>query len=172
MDLIKSVADKIQSPDNIKPGCYISRQDAIKYGWYHSREMANELELISRIESELGYDIIEMMNYTLIDKIKISKSYKNIIQQSSASNINILFSNENINNIILSNPRMGPWQNHKNQEYSIKSGANLLVLDNIGELIKNTEELADSNNYPWYITDMEGVMDILKQVDNESIWES
>jgi hypothetical protein len=171
MDMIKSVADKIQ-PDETKQGCYISRQDAVKYGWYHNREMANELELISRIESELGYDIIEMMNYTLADKIKLSKSYKNIIQQSSASNINILFSDENVTNTILSNPRMGPWQNYKNQEYSVKSGANLLVLDDVGELIKDTGDLSDSNNYPWQLTDIDGVMGILKQVDDGSIWNS
>jgi hypothetical protein len=171
MDMIKSVADKIQ-PDEVKQGCYISRQDAVKYGWYHNREMANELELISQIESKLGYDIIEMMNYTLADKIKLSKSYKNIIQQSSASNVNILFSCEGVNNIVLSNPRMGPWQNHKNQEYSIKSGANLLVADDVGELIKDTNDLADSNNYPWRLTDISGIMDVLKQVDDGSIWNS
>ena len=103
LDMIKKVTDKIEPIEVKANGCYISRQDTIKLGWYHKRELENELELIEKIKSELNYDIIEMMNYTMKEKIQLSKSYKNIIQQSSASNINILFSKPGINNIILTN---------------------------------------------------------------------
>ena len=41
--------------------------------------------LIDKIKEELGYDIIELMDYSLKEKIQIFKSYKNIVQQSSAS---------------------------------------------------------------------------------------
>ena len=43
------------------------------------------MKLINKIKSELNYDIIELMGYSLIEKIQIFKSYKNIIQQSSQS---------------------------------------------------------------------------------------
>jgi hypothetical protein len=136
--------------------------------------MANELELIDRIKNELNYDIIELMDYSLIDKIKIFKSYKHIIQQSSASNVNILFSNSDVINTILSNPNMGPWINVKCHDYSIISGCALLAIDNIGEVIidPNAPPLSDRNNYPWKIIDLDGVMGLLKQIDDGSIWNS
>jgi hypothetical protein len=172
LDMIKNVIDKIEPIEVKTNGCYISRQDTIKFGWYHKRELENELELIEKIKSELGYDIIEMMNYTLKEKIQLSKSYKNIIQQSSASNINILFSKPGINNIILTNPKMGPWLNEKCHTFSLKSGTNLLVLDDIGEIITPEDATTDINNYPWKLTNVDGVIDLLKRIDDGSIWES
>jgi hypothetical protein len=171
LDMIKKVTDRIEPIEVKANGCYISRQDTIKLGWYHKRELENELELIEKIKSELKYDIIEMMDYTMKEKIQLSKSYKNIIQQSSASNINILFSKSGINNIILTNPKMGPWLNEKCSQFSIKSGANLLVLEDIGKLIIGSDKdpTSDLNNYPWRITDIDGVIDILKQIDNGEI---
>jgi len=172
MELVKKTVEKIQPIEVKTNGCYISRQDTIKYGWFHFREMTNELELIKRIESELGYDIIELMNCNLLEKIQIFKSYKNIIQQSSASNVNILFSHKKINNIILTNPKLGPWLNYKCQEFSLVSGSNLLILEDIGELIldSNQPDKNDLNNFPWRIIDIDGVMDILRQIDDETIW--
>jgi hypothetical protein len=171
MELIKKTVEKIQPIKVNSNGCYISRQDTIKHGWFHPREMANELELIDKIKSELNYDIIELMNYNLIEKIQIFKSYKNIIQQSSASNVNILFSPKGINNIILTNPKLGPWLNPKCQDFSSTSGCNLLILEDIGELILDSTQPneGDLNNFPWRITDIDGVIDILKQIDNEEI---
>jgi hypothetical protein len=173
IDMIKKVVDKIESIEVKSNGCYISRQDTIKLGWYHKRELENELELIEKIKTELNYDIIEMMNYTIKEKIQLSKSYKNIIQQSSASNINILFSNSNVNNIILTNPKMGPWLNQKCSEFSNKSGSNLVILSDVGELIIDpNEKLEDQNNHPWRLTDIDGIVDLLKQIDDGSIWKS
>jgi hypothetical protein len=171
IDLIKKVTDKISPVFAAKKGCYISRQDTIKLGWYHKRELENELELIEKIKFELDYDIIELINYSMKEKIQLSKSYKNIIQQSSASNINILFSKPGINHIILTNPKMGPWLNEKCTSFSNASGANLLILDEIGELITGTDKDPESNpdNYPWMITDIDGVINILKQIDNGEI---
>jgi len=174
ISMIKKVVDKIEPIEVKSNGCYISRQDTIKLGWYHKREMENELELIEKIKSELNYDIVEMMNYTIKEKIQLSKSYKNIIQQSSASNINILFTKPGTNNIILSNPKMGPWLNQKCNDFAAKSGSTLLMINDIGELIIDPNEppLSDQNNYPWRITDIDGVIDLLKRIDDGSIWES
>lgn len=174
MKMINDTAAKIEPMEVNAKGCYISRQDTIKHGWYHNREMQNELELINRIKNELNYDIIELMNYSLIDKIKIFKSYKNIIQQSSASNVNILFTNSNITNIILSNPNMGPWINTKCHEYSLASGGHLITIDDIGEVIidPNAPPIADRNNYPWKINNIDGVIELLKKIDDGSIWSS
>jgi len=172
VDMVKKVTDKIEPIEVKSNGCYISRQDTIKFGWYHKREMENELELIKKIKSELNYDIIEMMNYSLKEKIQLSKSYKHIIQQSSASNINILFSKPSVTNIILTNPKMGLWLNEKCSMFSSKSGSTLLILEDIGEIITPEEIPTDQNNYPWRITDIDGVIDLLKRIDNGSIWES
>lgn len=173
VEKVKQIASKINPIQVNSKGCYISRQDTLKYGWYHKRELVNEIELIDRIKNELNYDIIELMDYNIIQKIQIFKSYKNIIQQSSASNISIIFSNKNNNNIILTNPRM-EWMNPKLSQFSEQIGSNLLVLDNVGQYL--TEELdsnqGDKGNYPWRLTNIDGLMDILKQVDDNSIWNS
>lgn len=172
LDMIKKVVDKIEPIEVKSNGCYISRQDTIRRGWYHKRELENELELIEKIKSELNYDIIEMMDYSLKEKIQLSKSYNNIIQQSSASNINILFSKKGTNNIILENPKMGPWLNEKCSNFALKSNSNFLVLEEIGEIITPEEAPPDVNNYPWRLTDIDGIVDILKKIDDGSIWES
>jgi hypothetical protein len=174
MEMISKVASKVSPIKITKKGCYISRQDTIKYGWYHKREMENELELIEKIKKELDYDIIEMMDYNLIEKIQLSKSYKNIIQQNGASNLNILFSLPETVNIILTNPKMGPWINQKCSDYSLVSGCTLLVIDDIGEIINDPTQppITDPNNHPWKITDIDGVINLLKQIDDGSIWNS
>jgi len=172
LNMVRKVVDRIEPIEVKANGCYISRQDTIKRGWYHKRELENELELIEKIKSELNYDIIEMMDYSLKEKIQLSKSYNNIIQQSSASNINILFSKKGANNIVIENPKMGPWLNEKCSQFALKSNCNFLVLEEVGELITPEEAPPDTNNYPWRLTDIDGIIDILKKIDDGSIWES
>lgn len=174
VDKIIEVALKIP-PIKVKAnGCYISRQDTIKRGWYHQRELKNELELIEKIKKELNYDIIELMDYSLIEKIQIFKSYKNIIHQSSASNTNVFFSTPDNNNIIISHPIMESWLNSKCNQFSTKSGANLLTLDGGGECISTLKETGQTNkdNLPWRLTNIDGLIEVLKQIDNGNIWES
>jgi hypothetical protein len=69
---------------------------------------------------------------------------------------------------------MGDWLNGKCYEYSIYSGSNLLLLEGVGELVVDPSkpELADRNNYPWYIPNLDGLMDVLKQIKDNSIWNS
>ena len=146
-------------------GCYISRQDTKKRGWYHSRDLVNELELIEQIKGKLNYDIIELMDYNMIEKIQIFKSYKTIIQQSSASNISAIFSNPGTNTVIISNPRMG-WLSYKLQQFSDMIGFNLYTLEDVGRYL--SEELnpnqIDKDNYPWELVDVEGVVELLEQI--------
>jgi hypothetical protein len=166
--IIETVAKvpKIEVKSN---GCYISRQDTIKRGWYHGRDLVNEVELIDQIQSELGYDIVELMDYDMIGKIQIFKSYPIIVQQSSASNINILFSNKENTHIIISNPQMASWLNFKVSQFSQKSKANLITLEGGGELIKDNEDIKDKNNYPWQLTNIEGIIEVLKQINNNEL---
>jgi hypothetical protein len=171
VDKIIKTISKI-SPIEVKTnGCYISRQDTIKRGWYHKRELENELELIDKIKTELNYDIIELMDYNLKEKIQIFKSYKNIIQQSSASNINIIFSNFNNNHIIISHPVMEGWLNFKCIQFSTQSKANLITLDGGGECISTLEETGQTNkdNIPWKLTDIDGLIEVLKQINEGKI---
>jgi hypothetical protein len=174
VDKIIEVAAKIPPIEVKTNGCYISRQDTIKRGWYHKRELKNELELIESIKKELNYDIIELMDYNLKEKIQIFKSYKNIIHQSSASNINVLFSTPNNNNIIISHPIMEGWLNFKCNQFAIKSGVNLLTLDGGGECISTLEETGQTNkdNLPWKLNNIKGLIEILKQIDTGDIWKS
>ena len=67
---------------------------------------------------------------------------------------------------------MGPWLNEKCNAFSSKSGSTLLILEDIGEIITPDEIPTDQNNYPWKIVDIDGVVNLLKQIDNGSIWES
>ena len=173
LEMIKKVADKIPPIEVKSNGAYISRQDTIKRGWYHKKELKNEKEFIERVKNDLGYDILEMMDYTMKEKIQLTKSYKNIIQQSSASNINILFAAPESNSIILSNPKMGPWLNGKCEEFSHTSRSNLLLIDNVGEIVFPPNfKTEDQNNYPWTLTNIDGLIDTLHQINNNSIWES
>lgn len=171
LDMIKEVSDRVEPIKVNSTGAYISRQDTLKRGWYHTRELINELELIDTIKSKLNYDIIEMMDYNIKEKIQICKSYKTIIQQSSASNLNILFASPGSNSVILTNPRMGPWLNAKCQEFSNSSRSNLLIIEDIGECItEGYEHIADKNNYPWKISDINGLVDLICSIDNGSVW--
>ena len=132
--------------------------------------LTNETDLIESIQNELGYDIIELMDYNIIEKIQIFKSYPTIIQQSSASNVSLLFSNKENTNIIISHPVMENWLNFKCQQFSQKSKTNLITLDGGGELVNEYDEkLVDQNNYPWQLTNIEGIIEILKQIDKGDI---
>jgi hypothetical protein len=167
---IIETVDKIP-PINVKTnGCYISRQDTIKRGWYHKRNLVNELELIDKIKSELNYDIIELMDYNIIGKIQIFKSYKNIIQQSSASNINILFSNKNNTNIIITNPKLEDWLMFKINQFSLKSKAPVISLHGGGEIIEELgDEWTDKGNALWKLIDIDGLIEVLKKIDQNNL---
>ena len=167
--IIETVAKvpKIEVKSN---GCYISRQDTIKREWYHGRDLINEVELIDQIQNELGYDIVELMDYDIIGKIQIFKSYPIIVQQSSASNINILFSNKDNTHIIISNPRMADWLNSKVMQFSQKSKANLITLEGAGEYLSEyIEPNTNQGNYPWQLTNIEGIIEVLKQINNNEL---
>ena len=106
----------------------------------------------------------------MVGKIQIFKSYDFIIQQSSASNVSLLFSNKKNTNIIISHPIMENWLNFKCQQFSQKSKTNLITLNEGGELINGYDEkLVDQNNYPWRLTNIEGIIKVLKQIDNGDI---
>lgn len=168
-EIIKTV-EKVPAIETKSKGCYISRQDTVKREWHNKRHLTNELELIEYIQNELGYDIIELMDYDVIGKIQIFKSYDFIIQQSSASNVSLLFSNKKNTNIIISHPIMENWLNFKCQQFSQKSKTNLITLDGGGELVNGYDEtLVDQNNYPWKLSNIEGLIDILKQIDKGEI---
>jgi hypothetical protein len=168
------IEEIIKTVDRIKPievkskGCYISRQDTVKREWHNKRHLVNEVELIKEIQSKLDYDIIELMDYDLIQKIQIFKSYPIIIQQSSASNVSLLFSTSKITNIIISHPIMEEWLNFKCTQFSQKSKTNLITLNGGGELIVN-EDLADRNNHPWKLSNIEGLLNVLEQIDKGEI---
>lgn len=163
---IIETSKKIPQIDVAKKGCYISRQDTIKRGWYHNRILENELELIDRIKTELDYDIIELMDYDVIGKIQIFKSYKNILQQSSASNINILFSDEKNTNIIICHPIMQNWLNYKCFVFAQKSKTNLITLEGGGEITAelNPNNQSDSNNLAWKLDNMDALINVLKDI--------
>ena len=39
-------------------------------------------------------------------------------------------------------------------------------------LSKPKINLSDKNNYPWSLTNIEGLIEVLCQIDNDSVWES
>lgn len=157
--MIRKVVDKIPADESLKnKGVYISRQDTIKRGWYHNRVLLNELELIDKIKTKLNYDIIELMDYNMTDKIKIFKSYKTIVQQSSASVVGILFSNKTTNHIILEHPKMNWWLTPKCKEFSNFTKSTLITVEGFGELVQS-EKQVDDNNYPWKLIELDYLID-------------
>ena len=68
-------------------GLYISRQDTVKRGWIHKRIIKNELELIDEIKNKLNYDIVEMMDMTMKEKIQISKYGRSMCTDPCLPNI-------------------------------------------------------------------------------------
>jgi len=161
---IIETASKIEPIQTKSNSVYISRQDTIKRGWYHNRILTNELELIDKLKSELNYDIVELMDYDIIGKIQIFKSYKYILQQSSASNMNILFSGEDNTNIILAHPLMEGWLGYHSANFAKASLSNLIMLSDGGTLLPELKDPAvtDPNNCPWELSNIDGIIEVLK----------
>lgn len=169
LNKVKDLLLKVPPLSLSTKGCYISRQDTIKQGWHHKRDLVNELELIDKVTSKLGYDIIELMDYDIIGKIQIFKSYPIILQQNGAANVNVMFSDEKSTHIILSHPKQGSWMNSKLAQFCEYTGTNLLLLDKIGYEL--SQDATDENN-PWAIENLDGIIEICQQVEDNSIWDS
>jgi len=106
------------------------------------------------------------MDYDMIQKIQIFKSYKNIIQQSSASAIGIIFSGKENTNIIISHPKMEGWFNSKLINFSSYSGAPLYTLNGGGECVENLDpNLIDQNNLPWELYDINSIIEVLLNLE-------
>jgi hypothetical protein len=162
--MIRKVVDKIESlKESISDGVYISRQDTIKRGWYHNRVLVNELDLIEKIKKELKYDIVELMDFDMIGKIKIFKSYKNIIQLHSASVINILFSDPKTNHYIIEHPKMSSWLTPKCKDFARLSKSNIITIEDFGEIVDNLTQ-PDENNYPWKLNELDFLVENIKNV--------
>jgi hypothetical protein len=108
---------------------------------------------------------------TLDDTHKnLFKSYKNIIQQSGASNINILFSNKNNTNIIITNPKLEDWLIFKINQFSLKSKSPLFSLNGGGQIIEELgDEWVDKGNAPWKLNDIDGLIEVLKKIDQNNL---
>jgi hypothetical protein len=158
VDMIRKVVDRVDTdPNLLNKTAYISRQDTLKRGWWHKRTLQNELELINKFQ-KLNYDIIELMDYNMKDKIRIFKSYKNIIQQHGASTTGILFSSKNTNHFLLEHPKMTWWATPKCREFAQLTKSNLIVIEGFGELLPE-EKQKDDNNYPWKLIELDYLVD-------------
>lgn len=166
---IIETASKIEPIQTKSDKVYISRQDTIKRGWYHNRILTNELELIDKLQSELNYDIVELMDYDIIGKIQIFKSYRYILQQSSASNLNILFSGKDNTNIILTHPLMEDWLGYHSANFAQASLSNLIMLSDGGTLLPELKDssVTDPNNCPWELSNIDGIIETLKNQIHE-----
>lgn len=163
--MIKKVTDSINPyTDAPRKGAYISRQDTIKRKWYHNRVLENELDLIDIIKSKLDYDIIELMDYDMENKIKIFKSYKNIIQQHSASAICILFSSHKTKHFIIEHPKMNWWLTPKCKEFANISKSEIIPIEQFGELTDSKEQ-KDNNNYPWKLNALDFLVENIKNLE-------
>jgi hypothetical protein len=110
------------------------------------------------------------MDYDMIGKIQIFKSYKNIIQQSSASNVNILFSNKSNTNIVITHPKMEDWLGYKCNQFSNRSKTNLISLNGGGILTaEQKEDQADGNNLAWKLDDIDSIIEVLQQINKGEI---
>jgi hypothetical protein len=107
------------------------------------------------------------MDYDITQKIQVFKSYKNIIQQSSASAIGIIFSGKDNNNIIISHPKMEGWFNNKLTNFSSHSGAPLFALNGGGECVEELDpNLIDKNNLPWKLQNIDSIIEVLLSLES------
>jgi hypothetical protein len=166
-DSFKKLSDKV-SIDDEKEGVYISRQDIVKRKWWHDRHLKNELELIEKIKTDLNYDIIELYDLDVYNKIKIFKTYKNIVQTSGAAMINLLGCNPLTNFHIISHPSYS-WSNLFLKNAADKLNVNFYEY-NFGKLYGDVQskcEQFDGNlsniNKPWEIINIQNLIDKLKR---------
>jgi hypothetical protein len=161
---IESLATSINQ-QCIYKGVYVSRQDTQKKGWWHNRNVQNELILIDKIKTELKYDIVELMDLSLEDKIKIFKSYKNIIQQNGASTVNLFFCNPKTNFHIISHPFISKWANPLLKNISDRKNVNFYEY-NYGMLIGD-QCSGDINNQSWSINNIDDLItNLIKNEQN------
>lgn len=159
-DSFKKLSDKI-SIDETKEGVYISRQDVVKLGWWHDRHLKNELDLIEKMKSQFNYDVIELYNFDVYNKIKIFKTYKNIIQTSGAGMINLLFCKPLTKYHIISHP-LYSWPNPY-----LKNAANRLNVNfyeyNFGKVYNEiSSKCGNTDNKPWEIINISNMIEQIK----------
>ena len=155
LKIIKDVVDRITPlPGLMNKGVYISRQDTVKRKWNHNRYLKNELELISRIQNDLKFDIVELMDLNLKEKIQLFKSYKYIIQTHGAGTTNILFSNKNSTHFLIENPKNFDWLTEKCINWCSHTKSKLKIINNVGKIVEDEKlsNLADKNNIPWKLS--------------------
>lgn len=156
-DSFKTLSNKVTIDDK-KEGVYISRQDIVKLGWRHNRHLQNELELIDKIKTKFDYDIIELYDLNMYDKIKVFKSYNNIIQTNGAAMINLLVCQPNTNYHIISHPLYGPWANPILRDSANRLGVNFYDYD-YAKLLEDHEPIVgDTNNRPWRLENIDHML--------------
>jgi len=159
-DSSKKLGDKIVGEEK-KEGVYISRQDVFRKGWWHDRYLENESILIKQIKTELNYDIIELYDLDIYNKIKIFKNYKNIIQTSGAGMINLLFCKSNTNFHIISHP-LYSWPNPILKDASNRLNVNFYEYYFGKVCSENPTKCGNPDNKPWKITDIDSLINQIK----------
>ena len=65
---------------------------------------------------------------------------------------------------------MADWLNSKVMQFSQKSKANMVTLEGAGEYLSEyVEPNTNQGNYPWQLTNIEGIIEVLKQINNGNI---
>jgi hypothetical protein len=65
---------------------------------------------------------------------------------------------------------MAPWLNFKIEKFAQKSKTNIITLEGAGEYLNEyIEPGTDKANYPWQLVNIDGIIEVLKQIDNEDI---
>ena len=146
-----------------KTGVYISRQDTIKLGWWHKRHLVNELELIENIKTDLNYDIVELYYLNLHDKIKVFKTYKNILQTSGAGMINLLACKPLTNFHIISNP-LYKWSDPILKIAANKLNVNFYEYDSAKVIYETEQIVGDESNRPWKLENIEKIISKIKTI--------
>ena len=82
----------------------------------------------------------------------------------------LLFSNKNNTNIIITNPKLEDWLMFKINQFSLKSKAPVISLHGGGEIVEELgNEWVDKSNAPWELIDIDGLIKVLKQIDQNNL---
>lgn len=133
---------------------FISRKDTQRNGWFNLRYLVNEDEVFDSVKP-YGFESVELMNLTALEKIKLYNNSECIIQQVGSNCFNMLFESPNTKNIIIIHPYYRSWIDmlkyicdFKNVKLiPIESGIELLGLNDYPEIYKRTPD------QPWTFKD-------------------
>jgi capsular polysaccharide biosynthesis protein len=143
---------------------YISRKDVSSKKWMHYRVLLNENDIINKL-NEVGFREIQLMNYSVEEKIQIFKSAKKIIQTVGSNCYNLRFIEPKTWCCILYHPEYYCWSDDLHRIVNYKNGVYKEYIDSCKVVDNSNSYYPDEYNTmkkkidsPWKFTDIDNLV--------------